>query len=323
MLIPYDDIQSAVNRIRTLIPPTPLIKSEYYSQKLGTNIYFKLEVLNPTHSFKTRGATNAILSLTDEQRQNGVITASGGNHGLGVSYVAYQLGIPAYVYLPTTTPASKVEDLEAYSAQITLHGNVWDEANQEALRVAKEQNITYIHPFDNVDVMAGQATIGHEIMEQLDNVDAVIASIGGGGLIAGITSAIKAKQPDTKIYGVETIGADSMAQSFQNGEITTLPAITSIANTLGAKAPGKRHFDIVKDHATDVVTVTDAQSVETLWDILNKEKLLVEPAMSCSLSALIQGKIPYQSDDNLVVIVCGGNVKLSDVLRWREQFNLA
>ncbi len=322
MLIPLDNIQSAVNRIKPLVPPTPLVKSYYYSNNLNTNIYLKLELLNPTHSFKTRGATNAILSLTDKQRQNGVITASGGNHGLGVAYVAYQLGIPAYIYLPTTTPQSKVEDLEAYNPQITLTGDVWDEANQEALRVSKENNIAYIHPFDDVDVMAGQATIGTEIAQQLDKVDAVIASIGGGGMIAGVTSGIKALSEHTKIYGVETVGADSMAQSYKKGEIITLDAITSIANTLGAKSPGKRHFDIIREYAEDVVTVTDTQAVESLWDMLNKEKLLVEPAMSCAISALINKKIPYQPDDNVVVIVCGGNVKIPDVMRWREQFNL-
>jgi threonine dehydratase len=321
MLIPLDAIQSAADRILAFVPPTPLVKSYYYSAKFKTNIYFKLELLNPTHSFKTRGATNAILSLSDEQRKNGVITASGGNHGLGVAYGASQLGIPAYIYLPTTTPKSKVEALEAFGAIITLTGDAWDEANQEALQKSEAEHIAYIHPFDNVDVMAGQATIGLEIMQQLPNVNAVIASIGGGGMIAGITSSIKALNPQTKVYGVETIGADSMAQSLQQGEIITLPAITSIANTLGAKSPGKRHFDIMKAHAEDVVTVTDAQAVASLWEMLNQEKLLVEPAMSCAMSALEHGKIPYQADDHIVVIVCGGNIKIDDAIRWREQFN--
>lgn len=323
MIIPYADIQDAQTRLAQTLTPTPIIKSEYFSHKLKTNIYFKLEVLNPTHSFKTRGATNAILSLSDEQRQNGVITASGGNHGLGVAYVASQIGIPAYVYLPKNTPPSKIEAFKELNAHTTLFGEVWDETNPEALRVAEEKNIAYIHPFDNIHVMAGQATIGAEIVSQLDQVDAIVTSIGGGGLIAGITSAIAHLSPKTRIYGVETIGADSMAQSFHNGEITTLSAITSIANTLGSKKPGTRHFDIVKKYATDVVTVTDKEAVETLWDILNNEKLLVEPAMSCSLSAVIQGKIDYQPDDNIVIVVCGGNVTIQDVIQWRSQFSLS
>jgi threonine dehydratase len=322
MIIPYADIQEAQTRLAKTLTPTPLIKSEYFSHKLNTNIYFKLEVLNPTHSFKTRGATNAILSLSDEQRQNGVITASGGNHGLGVAYVASRLGIPAYIYLPKNTPGSKIEAFKELNAHTTLFGEVWDETNPEALRVAEEKNIAYIHPFDNVHVMAGQATIGLEIASQLDKVDAVVASIGGGGLIAGITSALTHKSPKTCIYGVETIGADSMAKSFHNNKITTLSEITSIANTLGSKKPGTRHFNIVREHVTDVVTVTDAQAVETLWEILNYEKLLVEPAMSCSLSAVMLGKIKYQPDDNIVIVVCGGNVTLEDVMQWRTQFGL-
>jgi threonine dehydratase len=242
MIIPYANIQDASTRLKKTLSPTPLIKSDYFSRKLNTNIYFKLEIHNPTHSFKTRGATNAILSLSEEQRQNGVITASGGNHGLGIAYVASQLGIPAYIYLPMNTPQSKIVALEELNAQITLFGETWDEANPEALRVADEKNIAYIHPFDNVHVMAGQATVGVEILSQLDKVDVVVASIGGGGLIAGITSTLAHKDPKIRIYGVETIGADSMAQSFNNGEITTLPAITSNCQHLRLKNTGDTAF---------------------------------------------------------------------------------
>lgn len=322
MIIPYDEIQQAVKRITEFSPPTPLIKSAYYSRKLNTNVYFKMEILNPTHSFKTRGASNAILSLTPEQRNNGVITASGGNHGLGVAYAASKIGIPAVIYLPTTTPESKVSIFQDFGVQTRLIGDVWDEANEEALKTAERENIAYIHPFDNIQVMAGQATIGVEVLSQLDKVDYVIASIGGGGLIAGITSALVHHGSKAKIYGVETVGADSMAQSYKNGEITTLPAITSIANTLGSRTPGKRHFEIVKEHVHDVITVTDKEAVATLWDLLNNEKLLTEPAASCSLTALTTGKIDYAPDDNVVVIVCGGNATMKDVMGWREQFGL-
>lgn len=322
MIIPLSEIEDAANHITAFAPPTPLIKSEYYSYKLNTNIYFKLENLNPTHSFKVRGASNAILSLTDEQRKNGVITASGGNHGLAVAYVAARLGIPAHIYLPKNTPESKIKDFEISGANTKLVGNVFDEANHQALETAKNENITYIHPFDNLKVMAGQATIGIELMKQLDKIDAVVMSIGGGGLIAGITSALVNNNSKAQIYGVETIGADSMAQSYQNGKITTIDAITSIANTLGARTPGSRHFEIVKAHVADVVTVTDKEAVETLWDLLENEKMLVEPATSCSLSAVINDKISYQPNDNVVIIICGGNVSVEAATRWREQFEI-
>ncbi len=322
MLIPYSDILAAAERIARLTPPTPLIRSEYYSQKLNANIYLKLEVLNPTHSFKTRGASNAVLLLSEAQRAKGVITASGGNHGLGVAYVAQSLGIPAHIYLPRNTPQSKVEVFDAFDVQMVLAGDSWDESNRSALAAAEQNAMTYIHPFDDADVMAGQATIGLEVMQALPRVDVVVASIGGGGLIAGITSALAQHSPKIRIYGVETIGADSMTQSFRNSRLTTLPAITSIVNTLGARTPGERHFKILRRYVEDLVAVSDAQAVASLLEFLNVEKLLVEPAMSCCLAAITEGLIPVKPRENVAVIVCGGNASLSDVQKWRSQFDL-
>ncbi len=322
MLIPLPDIQAAAERIKQLSPPTPLVPSDYFSRKLGANIFLKLEILNPTHSFKTRGASNAVLQLSEAQRAKGVVTASGGNHGLGLAYAAQALNLPARIYLPENTPKSKVDDFSSFQAQTILTGANWNESNQSALAAVERDGLTYIHPFDDAAVMAGQATIGLELLEALPRVDALVASIGGGGLIAGITSALAAKSPATQIYGVETIGADSMTQSFHNGRITTLPAITSIANTLGSRAPGKRHFEIMRQCAQDIVAVSDAAAVAALLDILENEKLLVEPAMSCCIAALTTGRIPVTPDQNIVVIVCGGNVSLADVQRWREDFGI-
>lgn len=322
MLIPFADITDAAKRIASLSPPTPLIRSQYFSQLLGANIFFKLEVLNPTHSFKTRGAANAIMRLSPEQQTRGVVTASGGNHGLGIAYAAQSLGIPARIYLPESTPRSKINDFKQFQVQLIIAGANWDESNLSALAAAEHDGLTYIHPFDDAAVMAGQATIGLELCRALPRIDAVVASIGGGGLIAGITSALAHESPETAIYGVETLGADSMTQSFQRGEITTLPAISSIANTLGARAPGERHFQIMRKCASDIVAVSDVQAVAALLDILDHEKLLVEPAMSCSLAALTSGAIPLAQDENIVVIVCGGNVNLADVANWRARFSL-
>lgn len=323
MLISLQEIEQASERIAPYVQQTPLIRSDYFSKRLNANVFFKLEMLQPTHSFKVRGATNAILSLTDDQRQNGVITASGGNHGLGVTFAASLVDIPAYIYLPTTTPPSKVETLKQLGATTVLHGEAWDEANQLALQVAAENNIAYIHPFDNPNVMAGQATIATELLEQMPEIDMLVTSIGGGGLISGIASAIHHKSPDTRVIGVETIGADSMAQSLANGKIITLDAITSIANTLGAKSTAKRNFDIVQAYVARVVTVTDKQAVESLLDLLDHEKLLTEPATSCSVSALLNGKIDYTEGDNIVVIICGANATLQDVQKWKVQFGIS
>ncbi len=322
MLIPFPDIQAAAERITDLSPPTPLVCSDYFSRALGANIFLKLEILNPTHSFKTRGASNAMLQLSEAQRAKGVVTASGGNHGLGVAYAAQALNIPARIYLPENTPQSKVDDFNSFQAETILTGENWNEANQSALTAVESDGLTYIHPFDDAAVMAGQATIGLELLQELPRIDALVASIGGGGLIAGITSALALKSPTTRIYGVETIGADSMTQSFHNGRVTTLPAITSIANTLGSRAPGKRHFEIMRQYAQDIVAVSDAAAVAALLDVLENEKLLVEPAMSCCVAALTTDRIPITPGENIVVIVCGGNLSLADVARWRRAFGV-
>ena len=294
----------------------------YYSRRLGANVYLKLEILNPTHSFKTRGASNALLQLDESQRTRGVVTASGGNHGLGVAYVAQCLGIPARIYLPRNTPASKVKVFANFDARTMLSGENWDESNRGALEAAAAADMTYIHPFDDPAVMAGQATIGLEIARQLPAVNKVVTSIGGGGLIAGIASALAHVSPSTSIFGVETIGAHSMTQSIQNNRITSLPAITSIANTLGARRPGPRNYAIVRGCVDDVVAVSDEQALTALLEFLDHEKMLVEPAMSCSLAALTTGLIPVKSGEDIVVIVCGGNATLMDVENWRQEFGL-
>ena len=322
MLIPYREILAAADRIADLTPPTPLVRSAYYSRRLGANVFLKLELQNPTHSFKTRGASNALMQLDEAQRSRGVVTASGGNHGLGVAYVAQALGIPARIYLPHTTPSSKVEVFDAYNAHTILVGENWDDSNRSALLAAQELGLSYIHPFDDPEVLAGQATIGLEIARTLPNVDKVVASVGGGGLIAGVTSALAQISPTTNIVGVETIGADSMTQSIRNGHITSLPVITSIANTLGARTPSRRSYEIARRYVDDVVAVSDAQAVASLLEFLNQEKMLVEPAMSCILAALTSGVIPVTPDETIVVVVCGGNITLSDLENWRQQFGL-
>lgn len=322
MLISQSEIDRAVERIAPYVDNTPLIQSYYFSKLLEANIYFKLETYHPVHTFKVRGATNAVLALSEEQQKRGIVTASGGNHGLGLALIASRLGIPAKIYLAKSTAKSKIDALNDLGAEVILFGDAWDEANQEAMRLADVEGLNYVHPFNNLHVMAGQATIATELLQQLPQIDMIIASIGGGGLISGIASGIQAQSPTTRLIGVETIGADSMAQSIQNGQITQLDAITSVAGSLGAKKTEKAQFEIVQTYVEDVVTVSDKQAIETLWDILNHEKMLVEPAASCSLSALINGKIHYNKGDNIVIIVCGANTSIEEVLIWREQFGL-
>ena len=317
MLIPRLDIEAAAARIRPHLAPTPLVRSEEFSRKLGTNVYFKLEILQPTHSFKVRGAFSALTRLSPEQRKLGVVTASGGNHGLAVAYAAADLRIPASVFLPQSATEAKLAAIRRLGPEIIIHGAAWDDANALAMKVAQESGRTYVHPFDNAGVMAGQGTLVTEILQHL-KPDTIVASIGGGGLISGILSAVQHFSPATRVFGVETEGADSMYQSRRAGKIVELPAITSIAETLGARKTEKFQFETVNRYVADLVTVSDASAIRALLEILDLEKLLTEPAASCSVAALLDGKIACRSADNVVVVLCGANIGMDQVLAWRS-----
>lgn len=317
MLIPRLDIEAAAARIRSHLAPTPLIRSEEFSRRLGANIYFKLETLQPTHSFKVRGAFSALTRLTADQRRLGVVTASGGNHGLAVAYAAAKLGIPASVFLPVSATEAKLAAIRRLEPEVVIHGAAWDDANALAMQVSKESGRTYIHPFDNANVMAGQGTLVVEILPQF-TPDLIVASIGGGGLISGILSAVQHFSPSTKVVGVETEGADSMYQSYRAGRIVELPAITSIAETLGARKTEKFQFETVSHYVTDLVTVSDQSAIGALLEILDLEKLLTEPAASCSVAALSEGKIPCKAGGNVVVVLCGANIGMDRVRAWQS-----
>ena len=320
MLIDLSQIRAAEERIRPYLAPTPVVRSVYFSELTGAEVYFKLEMLQPTHSFKVRGAFNAVLALSDDRARSGVVTASGGNHGLGVALAAARRGIPAAIYLPVHTPAVKIQAIRQLGAEVILHGDVWDTANRKAMEVARDQGKSYIHPFDNPYVMAGQGTIVNELIQQVPGLNLLIASIGGGGLISGLLSASKQQIPAARVVGVETIGADCMYQSRQAGRLIELPAITSVAESLGAKKTEQTQFDIVAEYVTDLVRVSDEEAIRMLLTVLQQEKLLVEPAASCCLAALAQRQIAYQPGEVIVVVVCGANVAVDQVIQWRERF---
>ncbi len=317
MLIPRLDIEAAAARLRPHLAPTPLIRSEEFSRRLGANIHFKLETLQPTHSFKVRGAFSALTRLSADQRRLGVVTASGGNHGLAIAHAAAKLGIPASIYLPESATEAKLAAIRRLGPEVVIHGAAWDDANQLAASIARDTARVYIHPFDNASVMAGQGTLVPEILQQLEP-DLIVASIGGGGLISGILSAVQHFSPSTKVVGVETEGADSMYQSYRAGRIVELPAITSIAETLGARKTEKFQFETVSRYVTDLITVSDRSAIGALLEILDLEKLLTEPAASCSVAALSEGKIPCKAGDNVVVVLCGANIGMDRVRAWQS-----
>lgn len=321
MLISAAELQDAQKRIAEYLTPTPLIFSRHFSQITGCKVFLKLEILQPTYSFKVRGAFNAVLSLPEQAKMLGVTTASSGSHGLGVALACMTLQIPCTIYLPLCTPNLKVEAIRKLGAEVISHGEAWDDANAKAIEMSKRTGSNYIHTFDDSLVMAGQGTIVLELLDQLKTIDLVIASIGGGGLISGTISAVQQFSPNTRVAGVETLGADSMAASLKAGHIVELPAITSIADSLGARKTAERQFEIVSKYADTVAVVTDEEAIASLLEVLSEDKILVEPAAACSLAALTNGKIRVQADETIVVILCGGNISLDKVSEWQAQKN--
>jgi threonine dehydratase len=321
VIIPAVELQDAQRRIKEYLNPTPLIFSRYFSEMTGCKVFLKLEIMQPTHSFKVRGAFNAILALPEQARMLGVTTASGGNHGLGVALACETLKIPCVIYLPISTPTIKVEAIRKLGAKVILHGQSWDEANAKAIETAEQNGSNYVHAFNDPLVMAGQGTIVLELLEQVNKADLIITSIGGGGLISGIISAVQQFSPITRVAGVETLGADCMAASLRAGHIVELPAITSIADSLGARKTAERQFDIVSKYADSVAVVTDEEAIDSLLEILSEEKLLVEPATACSLAALTKGKIRAKTDETIVIVMCGGNIAIEKVFGWQAQLN--
>jgi threonine dehydratase len=313
------DIEAAAARIRRHLAPTPLVRSERLSARLDANVFLKLETLQPTHSFKVRGAFSALTRLDPQQARRGVVTASGGNHGLAVAYAASRLGIPATIYLPESATEAKLAAIRQLCPEIIIHGASWDDANALAMQVAASSGRSYVHPFDDTAVMAGQGTLVPELLADLPAPpDRIVVSVGGGGLISGILCAVSSLCPATRVHGVETVGADSMSQSLTAGRIVELPAITSIAETLGARMTGKFQFEMVSRLATSVTTVSDAQAIRALVELLEGDKLLTEPATSCSVAALTEGRIPLARGETVVVVACGANVALDKVIEWRR-----
>jgi threonine dehydratase len=316
-MIPLDDFVQARERITPYVSPSPLRRSQWLSTLLDAEVYLKLECLQPGNSFKIRGATNALLS--QDQLPERVITASGGNHGIGVTIAATRMDIPVSVILPTSTSAYRIKLLEELGADVTLHGDAWDQANEYAQSLAQDKGVLYIHPFADLEVMQGQGTIALELVEELGDFDLLVASVGGGGLLAGISQALKGMEKPTRIYSVETRGADSLAQSLQQQQLVELPAITSIAKTLGARKTTPFIFNIMQQLIARYFVVDDADAVKALWDFLDYEKLLVEPATSCIIAAVLQNQELFRKK-RVVLIICGSNVSLQEVEDWKLQF---
>lgn len=299
------DVLEAKERIKDICVKTKLIYSPEFSRESGNEVYIKPENLQITGAFKLRGASNKIGKLSDEQKQKGLIASSAGNHAQGVAYSAQKLGIKATIVMPETTPFIKVQSTKNYGANIVLKGKVYDEAYEEAKSLKEENGYTFVHPFNDVDVMAGQGTIALEIIDELKDVDAIIVPIGGGGLISGISVAAKSINPDIKIIGVQAEGANPMKISFDTGKLTYADKVDTIADGAAVKQPGDLTFEVIKEYVDEIVTVSDQELMEAVFVILEKHKLIAEATGAMSLAAL--KRLNFKGK-KVVSLISGGNI---------------
>ena len=323
MLIPLRDIVAARERLQPYLAPTPVHRLRSYGATIGANLIAKLEILHPTHAFKVRGALNALLTLDDDQRRQGVVAASAGNHGLGLAHAAAATGARATVVLPESAPEVRAAAVRRLGADVIQRGEDWNAANQAALELAEQNGWVVIPPFDDPHIMAGQGTLALELVEQVPDLEVVVCSVGGGGLIAGVASALAQLRPEVRVVGVETAGADCMARSLAAGRVVELAQFGSIATSLGTRRTGDRQLAIVQEAVERVVVVTDEEALRDVVGCLDREKLFVEPAASCTLSALRTGEIPALQGGTVVPILCGANVTVSQVAAWSRALGLA
>jgi threonine dehydratase len=318
MNLTLDLICRAQHRLRGLVHRTPLIHSATLSAHLGAPTYLKLELLQKTGSFKPRGAFNRILEMTDDERKRGVVAVSGGNHAQGVAYAAKQLGLSATICMPANTPQNYLDATRGYGAEIVLCPDI-RAAFAETARLQQAGRVL-VHPFDDLFVAAGQGTVGLEILEDLPGATRIYVSIGGGGFIAGVATAIRTIKPDAKIIGVETHGADAMAQSLAAQQLVELPAITSIARTLGAPKVSDFTYRVVRELVEEVIVVEDAAAARALFLLLERTKYLTEPAAACCLAAAEEQRGKFTAQDQIVLVLCGGNVATADLAQFHARF---
>jgi len=302
-------IQSAQRRIANVAYRTPLYFSPNLSRLTNAKVYLKLECYQPIRVFKIRGAANKILKLPAKERKRGLVAASSGNHGLAVSYLARKIGVDATIVVPMNAVDEKVQGIEEYGAKVVKHGLFHDERASKALEIQKSTGAVLIHPFDDPDVIAGQGTIGLEICHDLPDVNTVIVPIGGGGLISGISTAIKSLRRAAKVLGVEPEKASSMHQSIKNGKITRLHDTTSIADGLATREPGLLTFNIVKRNVDEILLVSDEQIERAVFTAMKECHLVIEPSAAAAIAALIE-RAHVKPGEKIAVVVSGGNISL-------------
>lgn len=303
-------VREAALRLEGVAHRTPLDFSETFSAHTGSLVYLKLENLQKTGSFKIRGAFNKMCRLGEEEKARGVVTASAGNHAQGVAYAAARAGIEATVVMPESAPMAKVEATRGYGARVVLAGRGYDEAHEEALRLCEETGATYIHGFDDADIVAGQATLGLEILEQLPDVEVIVVPVGGGGLASGVAFIVKSLRPEVKVFGVQASGAASTYRSFQAGTRVELPRVETFADGIAVRRPGRLTFDLMRRYLDGVVAVDDEEIARAVLLLLERSKIVVEGAGAVGLAALLEGRLAF-SERRVAVVLSGGNIDMN------------
>ena len=297
--------EEAAEKVKEATLPTNLVYSEYFSSQTGNRVYLKPENMQYTGAYKVRGAYYKISTMSEEARQKGLITASAGNHAQGVAFAAKKYGVKATVVMPTTTPLIKVNRTKGYGAEVILYGNVYDEACEYAMKLAKEKGLTFVHPFDDLDVATGQGSIAMEIIKELPTVDYILVPVGGGGLATGVSTLAKLLNPNIKVIGVEPAGANCLQASIKAGKVTTLPTVSTIADGTAVKTPGSKLFPYLQKNLDDIITVPDEDLIVSFLDMVENHKMIVENSGLLTVAALKQIK---DKDKKIVSILSGGNM---------------
>lgn len=305
MMLTLEKFEEASERLNQVLLETKLVYSDYFSEQTGAKVYFKPENMQFTGAYKLRGAYYKISTLTPEERERGIISASAGNHAQGVAYAAKLMGAKAVIVMPTTTPLIKVNRTKGYGAEVILHGDVYDDACAYALELAEEKGYTFIHPFNDETVATGQGTIAMEIIKELPTVDYILVPIGGGGLCSGVSTLAKMLNPKIKVIGVEPAGAACMKASLAAGHVVTLPKVTTIADGTAVKTPGDVVFPYIQENVDDIITVEDDDLIAAFLDMMENHKMIVENSGLLTVAALKQLNIKGKK---VVSILSGGNM---------------
>jgi threonine dehydratase len=317
-MIQLSDIRAALGRIRSDIRVSPCPRSEAFSALTHCTIFLKLDNQQRTGAFKERGALNKLLTLNPDERSRGVIAASAGNHAQGVAYHAGRHGIKARIYMPLPTPLTKVSATRAYGAEVVLDGANYDEAFDKAVENGRQDGLTLIHAFDDDTVIAGQGTLGLEILEQHPGIEVIVAPIGGGGLIGGIACAVKESSPKVKVFGVQPAKLPSMKAAVREGKPVTLKAATTIADGIAVRRSGDRTLPLVQKYVDEIVTVEEEEIANAILLLLEREKTLAEGAGAAALAAVLNRKLPVEGK-KVAVLVCGGNIDVTLLARIIER----